>query len=76
MLNTSVLADSQIESIALADLERSDLERSNMAPRPEWEAEPFHFSQEFKDVALRHVWTLNRAAIAAEVREHSTPRRL
>ena len=35
-----------------------DLERSNMVePRPEPEREPFHFSQEFRDVALRHAWT-------------------
>ena len=53
-----------------------DMERANMTvePRPELESEPFHFSAEFRDVALRHVWTRNQAAIAAEVREHGIPR--
>ena len=74
MFNTSVLADSQIESIALADLERSDLARANMAPHPMCEEEPFHFSAEYRDVALRHVWTRAQAAIAAEVRERGIPR--
>lgn len=69
MLNTSVLADSQIESIALADLERS-----NMAPHPMCEEEPFHFSAEFRDVALRHVWTLNAAKAARENQERGIPR--
>lgn len=51
------------------------LERANMIePRPEMEAEPFHFSQEFKDVALRHVWTMARAAEAAQIRERGMPR--
>ncbi len=66
----NTLADSRIEEIAQADLARANM----VEPRPEWEAEPFHFSQEFKDVALRHVWTRNQAAIAAEVREHGIPR--
>lgn len=51
------------------------LEKANMIePRPETEREPFHFSSEYRDVALRHVWTRNQAAIAAEVRERGIPR--
>lgn len=53
-----------------------DLSRANMCPHPMCEVEPFHFSAEFRDVALRHVWTLNQAAIAAEVRERGMPRRI
>ena len=52
-----------------------DLERSNMVePRPELEREPFHFSQEFRDVALRHAWTTARAAEAAQIRKRGMPR--
>ena len=52
-----------------------DLERSNMVePRPELEREPFHFSQEFHDVALRHVWTLARAAESRQITERGIPR--
>lgn len=64
------------QACAVAD--QLDLERANMTvePRPELESEPFHFSDTYRDVALRHVWTRNLAAIAAEVREHGIPRRL
>lgn len=53
-----------------------DLERSNLLvePRPEAEVEPFHFSAEYRDVALRHVWTVARAAEAAQIRERGIPR--
>jgi len=51
------------------------LERANMVePRPDWEAEPFHFSAEYRDVALRHAWTMARAAEAAQIRERGIPR--
>lgn len=52
------------------------LERANMttAPRPDWEAEPFHFSQEYRDVALRHVWSRQQAKRALEIRERGMPR--
>ena len=56
------------------DFAQADMARANMAPRPEWEAEVFHFAPEYRDVALRHVWTRNQAAIAAEVRERGIPR--
>ena len=60
------------QACAIAD--EQDLIMANMIePRPEMENEPFHFSQEFKDTALRHVWTRNQAAIAAEVRERGIP---
>lgn len=53
----------------------SALERANMVePRPAEELEPFHFSQEFKDVALRHAWTTARAAEAAQIRKRGMPR--
>lgn len=53
----------------------SALERANMIePRPETECEPFHFSQEFKDVALRHAWTMARAAEARQIQERGMPR--
>jgi len=53
-----------------------DLERSNLLvePRPEAEVEPFHFSQEYRDVALRHAWTMARAAETAQIRERGIPR--
>lgn len=62
------------KAYAIAD--QLDLERANMVvePRPNSELEPFHFSDTYRDVALRHVWTRNQAAIAAEVREHGIPR--
>ena len=52
------------------------LERANLAvePRPETEREPFHFSAEYRDVALRHVWTMARAAEAAEIHQRGIPR--
>lgn len=53
----------------------SAMERANMVePRPELEREPFHFSAEFRDVALRHVWTLSAARNAREVAERGMPR--
>lgn len=53
----------------------SALERANMIePRPETDLEPFHFSQEFKDVALRHAWTLARAAESRQITERGIPR--
>ena len=55
---------------------KQDLERANMAPHPMCEEEPFHFSQEFKDVALRHVWTQSAAKNAREVAERGFPRRI
>ena len=58
----------------IQDAIQADLARANMVePRPMGETEPWHFSQEFRDVALRHVWTRNQAAIAAEVRERGIP---
>jgi len=45
-------------------------------PRPEAEGEPFHFTAEFRDVALRHVWTLNRASEARQIAERGLPRRV
>jgi len=58
------------------DLELA-LPRANMIePRPEAEGEPFHFSAEFRDVALRHVWTLNRASEARQIAERGLPRRV
>jgi hypothetical protein len=53
-----------------------DLERSNLLvePRPEAEVEPFHFSQEYRDVALRHVWSMARAAEARQIQERGIPR--
>jgi len=55
---------------------QSALKRANMttAPRPDWEAEPFHFSAEYRDVALRHAWTMARAAETAQIRERGIPR--
>ena len=55
---------------------QSALERANLLvePRPETEREPFHFSAEYRDVALRHAWTLARAAEAAQIRERGIPR--
>ncbi len=55
---------------------RADLTRANMttAPRPDWEAEPFHFSEEYRDVTLRHVWTMARAAEARQIQERGIPR--
>ena len=52
------------------------LERANLLvePRPELEREPFHFSAEYRDVALRHAWTMARAAEAAQIRERGIPR--
>jgi len=67
----NTLADSQIETIAMADLART-----NMLPHPMCEETPFHFSQEFRDVALRHVWTLNRASEARQIAERGLPRRV
>jgi hypothetical protein len=58
----------------IQDAIKTDLTRANMAPHPMCEAEPFHFSQEFRDVALRHVWSLNRAREAQEIRERGLPR--
>lgn len=62
------------QACAVAD--QLDLERANMVvePRPEGETEPFHFSQEFKDVALRHVWTQSVAKNAREIQERGMPR--
>lgn len=62
------------QACAVAD--QLDLERANMVvePRPEGETEPFHFSAEFRDVALRHAWTMARAAEAAQIRERGIPR--
>ena len=55
--------------------DEQDLIMANMIePRPEMENEPFHFSQEFKDTALRHVWTLNCAKVAREAQERGFPR--
>ena len=52
-----------------------DMERANMVePRPTADLEPWHFSQEFKDVALRHVWSINRAREAREAQERGFPR--
>ena len=53
-----------------------DMERANMTvePRPELESEPFHFSAEFRDVALRHVWTRAQAARTLEINERGMPR--
>lgn len=51
------------------------LERANMIePRPELEREPFHFSAEYRDVALRHAWTMARAAEARQIQERGIPR--
>jgi hypothetical protein len=52
------------------------LERANMTvePRPELESEPFHFSDTYRDVALRHVWSQNVAKNAREVAERGLPR--
>lgn len=58
----------------IEDFVQADMARANMLPHPMCESEPFHFSAEYRDVALRHVWTLNQAAIAAEVRERGIPR--
>jgi len=65
-----MLTTQQAQDFALADLTRANM----VEPRPETEMEPWHFSQEYRDVALRHVWTRNQAAIAAEVRERGIPR--
>ena len=53
-----------------------DMERANMTvePRPELESEPFHFSDTYRDVALRHVWSQNVAKNAREVAERGLPR--
>lgn len=57
------------------DFAQADMERANMVePRPELEREPFHFSAEFRDVALRHVWTPSAARNAREVAERGMPR--
>ena len=53
---------------------QQDLARANMAPHPMCECEPFHFSQEYRDLALRHVWTLNCAKVAREAQERGFPR--
>lgn len=59
----------------IQDAIQADMERANMVePRPELEREPFHFSAEFRDVALRHVWTLSAARNAREVAERGMPR--
>lgn len=50
---------------AEAALMRADL----IEPRPELEREPFHFAQEYRDMALRHVWTRNQAIVAARFRD-------
>lgn len=53
-----------------------DMERANMTvePRPEGETEPFHFSDTYRDVALRHVWSINRASEARQIQERGFPR--
>ena len=57
------------------DAIQADMERANMVePRPMGETEPWHFSQEFRDVALRHVWTLNCAKVAREAQDRGFPR--
>lgn len=50
------------------------LERANLIPHPMCREEPFHFSQEYRDVALRHAWSTARAAEAAQIRERGIPR--
>ena len=62
------------QACAVAD--EQDLIRANMVvePRPEGETEPFHFSAEFRDVALRHVWTRAQAARTLEINERGMPR--
>jgi len=64
------------QACAVAD--EQDLIRANMVvePRPEGETEPFHFSAEFRDVALRHVWSQNRASEARQIAERGLPRRV
>jgi len=62
-----VRAFSQESAMRTQDFD-SALERANMIePRPETEGEPFHFSAEYRDVALRHAWTMARAAEAAQI---------
>jgi len=59
----------------IQDAIQADLERANMVePRPAEELEPFHFSEVYRNVALRHVWTMARAAESAQVRERGMPR--
>lgn len=62
------------QACAVAD--EQDLIRANMVvePRPEGETEPFHFSAEFRDVALRHVWTRAQAARTLEINGRGMPR--
>ena len=60
-----------LENFAQAALERANM---TVEARPVGECEPFHFSQEFKDVALRHVWSINRAREAREAQERGFPR--
>lgn len=57
----------------LADSLDSALERANMAPHPMAEVEPFHFSSEYRDVALRHVWKQNCVRVA-QGQERGIPR--
>ena len=52
-----------------------DMERANMVePRPTADLEPWHFSAEYKALALRHVWSINRAREAREAQERGFPR--
>lgn len=62
------------QACAVAD--EQDLIRANMVvePRPEGETEPFHFSEVYRDVALRHVWTRAQAARTLEINERGMPR--
>lgn len=62
------------QACAVAD--EIDMERANMTvePRPAHENVPFHFSDTYRDVALRHVWTLNAAKAARENQERGIPR--
>lgn len=52
-----------------------DMERANMTvePRPAHENVPFHFSDTYRDVALRHVWTQSVAKNAREIQERGIP---
>lgn len=56
------------------DFAQADWARANMAPHPMCEEEPFHFSAEYRDVALRHVWTRAQAARTLEINERGMPR--
>jgi len=60
----------------LEEISQAAMARANMTvePRPMGENEPFHFSDTYRDVALRHVWTQSVAKNAREIQERGIPR--